>query len=94
MDGTITDRTRDEIKAVVESETPGAWQNSKQFDPYGCGGDPSRLDSDCDDDRTPMMIRKQIQKKMMIAAMTSEGLFKRPLLSKKPTQCRFFNVAG
>jgi len=50
MDGTITDRTRDEIKAVVESETPGAWQNSKQFDPYGCGGDPSRIDSDCDDD--------------------------------------------
>ena len=49
MDGVITDRTRDEIKEVVESETPGAWQNSKPFDPYGGGGDQCEHDSDFDD---------------------------------------------
>jgi hypothetical protein len=39
MDGVITDRTREEIKAVVESETPDAWQNSKPFALDSDGGD-------------------------------------------------------
>ena len=53
MTGGLHDMTREEIREVVESKTPGAWQNSKLSAPYGGGGDSCDDDSDFDDDPDP-----------------------------------------
>ena len=53
MTGSLHDMIREEIKEVVESKTPGAWQNSKLFASCGGGGDPCDDDSDFDDDPDP-----------------------------------------